>query len=190
MVLVGKSKLLCICLFSTWWIFRLLMLHTKAYSMGWPHPARVAFCGFGAPHPSSAWEPVSSGRAGSPCRRPHHLVGDSTVTSISAGMVASAPTLFFDSDFFVAIVAENSQNMLEISVKSILFYYVCSKNLFWPFQWGSSLLLQAGEAALRRVFFCFLCCVFWGSTVWHFFSSMRIYLADIPVCVLTMWRWI
>ena len=57
------------------------------------------------------------------------LVGDSTVTSISAGMVSSAPPVFFDNDFFVAIVAGNSQNMLEISVKRILFYYVCSKKI-------------------------------------------------------------
>ena len=52
------------------------------------------------------------------------------------------------------------------------------------------MLLQAGEAALRRVFFCFLWCVFWGSTVWHFFSSMRIYLASYPVCVVMVWHWI
>ena len=33
----------------------------------------------------------------------------------------------------------NNQNMLEISVKKrILFYWVCSKKLFWPFQWGCS----------------------------------------------------
>ncbi|KAM3366332.1 hypothetical protein ACQJBY_015646 [Aegilops geniculata] len=38
----------------------------------------------GCPHPSSAWETVSLGRGGSPCRRPHRLIGDSTVTSISA----------------------------------------------------------------------------------------------------------
>ena len=55
---------------------------------------------------------VGAGVFGQRCRRPHGLVGDSTVTSISARIVASAPPVFFDSDFLLLLLQKTAKTCL------------------------------------------------------------------------------